>query len=57
MHTKSSMVSEAYFSHFKRNYAEDACNLPHFVLQNAFLVKKQLKSTSEDMLQEKAVSG
>jgi len=47
---------EAYFSHFKRNYAEDACNLQYFVPKNTFLVKKQLKSTSEDMLQEN-VSG
>jgi hypothetical protein len=57
MHAKSSVISEAYFSHCQRNYVEDACNSPYFVLKNAFLVKKQVKSTSEEMLQEKVVSG
>ena len=40
----------------KINYAEDACNSPNFVFKNAFLVKNQVKSTSEDMLQEKVIS-
>jgi len=51
------VISEGYFSHFKRNYAENACNSTYFVLKNAFLVKKQVKSASEDMSQEKVVSG